>query len=183
VGEDPFRVALRNKSANAEVCPPSLRLWLGAVHTESQNRTKGRHWSQSYRARKVEAGALWQALTTVPDESWPGGKMLAEGRRVLALIAAGADVRKIRKPSFTRPAGAGKLVITYTRVSTRPLDAENWSGSTKGMTDCLRYAFPGLLPDDAPEFVEIRHLQERCAKRCEQGTWVEITPSGVASHR
>ena len=151
-----------------------LRLWLAAVHTESQNRTKGRHWAKSYRARKGEAGALFDALSIVHDVALPGGAMLHEARRVLALIAAGQDVRKIRKPDFTCPADAPRLVITYTRVSTRPLDAENWSGSTKGMTDCLKYAFPGLMPDDAPEFVEIRHLQERCGRRCEEGTWVVL---------
>lgn len=151
-----------------------LRLWLPAVHTLSQNRTKGRHWSQSYRARKGEAAALLDALSMVPDEAWPGAAMLAEACRVLGLLALGQDARKIRKPSFTRPAGSPRLVIAYTRVTTRPLDAENWCGSTKGMTDCLKYALPGLLPDDAPEFVEIVHRQVKCAKRCEEGMWVEL---------
>lgn len=158
---------------------PTLRLWLPSLHTVSQNRTKGRHWAGSYRARKGEAAALWQALTTVAVDAWPGTAMLTEARRVLALIAAGQDVRKIRKPAFECAAGSGKLLIVYTRVSTRPLDAENWSGSTKGMTDCLRYALPGLLPDDAPEFVEIRHLQERVSRRCEEGTWIELSRGGV----
>lgn len=169
-GEGP----VRKKSANAEVCPPSLRLWLPAVHTLSQNRTKGRHWAQVYRARKGEAAALFDALSTVHDTAWPGAEMLHEARRVLALIATGKDVREIRKPAFTRPAGSARLVIVYTRVTVSPLDAENWCSSTKGLTDCLKYALPGLLPDDAPEFVEIVHRQQKCAKRCEEGTWVEM---------
>lgn len=153
---------------------PGLRLWLPAVHTLSQNRTKGRHWSQSYRARKGEAAALLDALSQVPDAAWPGAVMLGEACRVLGLLALGQDARKIRKPLFTRPADSPRLVLYYTRVTTRPLDAENWCGSTKGMTDCLKYALPGLLPDDAPEFVEIVHKQVKCAKRCEEGTWVEL---------
>lgn len=153
---------------------PGLRLWLPAVHTLSQNRTKGRHWSQAYRARKGEAAALFDAFSTVHDTAWPGAEMLHEARRVLALIATGQDVRRIRKPSFTRPAGSARLVIVYTRVTVSPLDAENWCGSTKGLTDCLKYALPGLLPDDAPEFVEIVHRQQKCVKRCEEGTWVEM---------
>lgn len=150
----------------------TMRLWLPGLHTVSQNRTKGRGWIVSYKARKVEALALHEALP--PGSVWPGLPMLREGRRVLALIAAGKDVRQIVLPAFTRAAGAPKLVITYTRVTTKPLDAENWCGSTKGMTDCLKYAFPGLLPDDAPEFVEILHKQERCRTRDEEGTWVEM---------
>lgn len=150
----------------------SLRLWLPGLHTVSQNRTKGRGWIVSYKARKVEALALHEALPT--GSVWPGLPMLREGRRVLALIAAGKDVRQIVLPAFTRAAGSPKLVITYTRVTTKPLDAENWCGSTKGMTDCLKYAFPGLLPDDAPEYVEILHKQERCRTRDEEGTWIEL---------
>ncbi len=149
-----------------------LRLWLPEVHTLSLNRTKGRHWSQSYRARKGEAAALWQGFSCWSEDAWPGRDMLREGQRVLALIASGQDVREIRLPVFPRP--LRRLVILYTRVTVKPLDAENWCGSTKGMTDCLKYAFPGLLPDDAPEFVEIVHRQVKCAKRCEEGTWVEM---------
>lgn len=173
-GEGP----VRKKSANVEVCPPSLRLWLPAVHTLSQNRTKGRHWAQAYRARKGEAKALLKALEEGwwrrPEHTRDFFDQVKEAKRVLALIATGQDVRRIRKPAFTRPAGSARLVIVYTRVTVSPLDAENWCGSTKGLTDCLKYALPGLLPDDAPEFVEIVHRQEKCVKRCEEGTWVEL---------
>lgn len=151
---------------------PGLRLWLPEVHTLSLNRTKGRHWSQSYRARKGEAAALLEALGQVAESAWPGMAMLREGCRVLGLLALGQDVRKIRLPVFPRP--TQRLEIVYTRVTVKPLDAENWCGSTKGMTDCLKYAFPGLLPDDAPEFVEIVHRQVRVRRKCEEGTWVEL---------
>lgn len=159
----------------------SLRLWLPSLHTKSQNQTRGAHWAKSYKARRGEAGALAAAIRAVAARKVAGvwWMQLEEAVRVLALISAGVDVRKIRKPSFTCPEDAPRLVITYTRVSTKPLDAENWTGSTKGMTDCLRYALPGLMKDDAPEFVEIRHLQVRCAKRCEEGTWVELSRGSI----
>ena len=113
-----------------------LRLWLPAVHTLSQNRTKGRHWSQSYQARKHEAAALLEAMGQASESHWPGQAMLREACRVLGLLAMGQDARKIRKPSFTRTEGAGRLVIVYTRVTTRPLDAENWSGSVPQASQC-----------------------------------------------
>lgn len=165
-------VGVGGRGVSPAVGEAGLRLWLPEVHTLSLNRTKGRHWAQSYRARKGEAAALFDALSTVHDLDWPGAAMLHEARRVLALLAAGQDVRKIRLPVFPRP--TRRLGIVYTRVTVKPLDAENWCGSTKGMTDCLKYAFPGLLPDDAPEFVEIVHRQERVRRQCEEGTWVEM---------
>lgn len=71
-------------------------------------------------------------------------------------------------------AGSGRVVIRYERVTTAPLDAENFAGSTKALTDCLRSAFPDLIADDSPEFVEIIHIQRRCARKDEEGTWVEV---------
>lgn len=85
----------------------------------------------------------------------------------------------LKSPStFKRAAGAAKTLLRYTRVTCQPLDMENVCGSTKALTDCLRYAFPGVLPDDAPEFVTIEHTQVRCGKRCEEGTWVELSAGG-----
>lgn len=156
---------------------PMLRLWLPALHTVSQNRTKGRGWIVTYKARQAEAGALAAAL--------PGGDEGSQfARRVLAGIAMGVPVKTIKTWKKTALSAeclvmsTGKPRLTYTRVTCSTLDTENFCGSTKGMTDCLRYAFPWWLPDDRPEDVEILHKQERCATRDEEGTWVELRLDG-----
>jgi hypothetical protein len=160
--------------AETQARKPMLRLWLPALHTVSQNRTKGRGWIVSYKARQAEAGAMAMALT-----GNDAGTRFA--RRVLVGIAAAVAVKVIKTwqapvlgAPLSVPGSLGKPRLTYTRVTCAPLDLENFCGSTKGMTDCLRYAFPWWLPDDRPEDVEILHKQERCATRDEEGTWVEL---------
>lgn len=149
---------------------PRLRLWLPGYHTPSLNVTSGRHWSV-YRKHKLAAAVeVLKAVPAVPA--------YALARRILLLLSQGgkkAAVRKLRAqqrrledqpPYLTR--------LTYTRVTCQPLDTENHVGSTKGLTDCLVSALPAWLPDDAPEFVEILHKQERCGSLDEEGTWVEL---------
>lgn len=151
---------------------PTLRLWLPGYHTPSLNVTKGGHWSV-YRRHKLEAAR--EVLKAVPFSPAYG---LA--RRILLLLAQGgtkAAVRKLREQGKTGRLGdleTRRVRLIYTRVTCQPLDTENHVGSTKGLTDCLVSAFPAWLPDDAPEFVEILHQQERCRTRDEEGTWVEL---------
>lgn len=169
-----------------EVTSPALKLWLPEVLTLSQNRTKGRGWQLSYKARQEEARAVLKALETGVGVNLPA-TVVNEAKRVLLAISSGMDVRSIRKPelrshkSAATQHGPTKAYLDYKRVTTKPLDVENFVGSTKGLTDCLRYAFPSLLPDDRPEDVEIAHRQERCAHLDEQGTWLclvrEVLPA------
>lgn len=162
-----------------------LRLWLAGYHTPSLNVTTGGHWKQYLGLKQQAARALCDALRHTPvaskvllvlDALAKGGRLGKRGELVRA--AAKQEAARARKDAETRRQGdketGPRTVLTFTRVTCRPLDVENHCGSTKGLTDCLRLAFPELLPDDAPEFVEIVHRQERCAKRCEEGTWVEL---------
>ena len=148
---------------------PTLRLWLPGYHTPSLNVTKGVHWSV-YRRHKLEAAR--EVLKALVASS----PVYALARRILLLLSQGgtkAAVRKLRGPA-TPQTVTGLTRLTYTRVTCQPLDAENHVGSTKGLTDCLVSAFPGWLPDDAPEYVEILHKQERCRTQDEEGTWIEL---------
>jgi len=145
-----------------------LRLWLPGYHTPSLNVTMGKHWSV-YRRHKMEAAR--EVLKALPFSPAYG---LA--RRILLLLVTGGGKVAVRKLRVQAPARmvAGMTRLTYTRVSCQPLDTENFVGSTKGLTDCLVSALPEWLPDDAPEYVEILHQQERCRTRDEEGTWVEL---------
>lgn len=67
------------------------------------------------------------------------------------------------------------LRITGRRV--RLLDADNFAGGTKQLTDCIRRA--GLIPDDDPESVELQFAQEKVRDHTQEGTLVEITPNPI----
>lgn len=154
---------------------PTLRLWLPGYHTPSLNVTSGRHWSVYRRHKLAAAGEVLKALPAVPA--------YALARRILLLLSQGgkkAAVRKMRETAKTAQGTVRTTMtrLTYTRVTCQPLDTENHVGSTKGLTDCLVSALPAWLPDDAPEFVEILHKQERCASLDEEGTWVELRLGG-----
>ena len=165
----------------------SLRLWLPGYHTPSLNVTKGGHWKQYHGLKQKAARALLEPLTVVDgglplltvaarqkallvlDAIAKGGRLGARGK----LIRLGAKQEAEKQKRSAREAeNRGRTTLTFTRVTCQPLDAENFCGSTKALTDCLRLAFPAWLPDDAPEFVEILHTQERCRTRDEEGTWV-----------
>lgn len=151
-----------------EGAPSVLRLWLPGYHTPSLNVTSGRHWSV-YRKHKLAAAVeVLKAVPAVPD--------YALARRILLLLSQGGKKAAVRKLRAQAPARTVTEVtrLTYTRVTCQPLDTENHVGSTKGLTDCLVSALPAWLPDDAPEFVEILHKQERCGSLDEEGTWVEL---------
>lgn len=168
--------------ADAETSTSSvlLRLWLAGYHTPSLNVTTGAHWTRYFRLKQGAAGALLEALPRTSEMaralvvlSGMTGKARQRGTRVLGLSAAAGGPASL-------PSGAGEgtrapITLRYVRVTTRPLDFENLAGSTKALTDCLKEAFPGWLPDDAPEFVCIEHAQERVRKKCEEGTWVVMT--------
>jgi hypothetical protein len=152
----------------------SLKLWLPGLHTTSLNRTKGRGWIVSYKQRQIEACAMAKAI----DDLHLNGPQVAYAKRVLVALAAGVAVQVIRArekpPNSTL---SGKARLHYIRCTTRCLDIENFAGSTKGMTDCLRYAVPWLLPDDDRGSVDLTHSQERVDHEDEQGTWVILSRS------
>ena len=157
---------------------PALRLWLEGYHTPSLNVTTGCHWKTYYGLKQKAAAALLDAL--------PGQGLAANFRPALILDSikkggrAGAMGKAIKAKAVQQMKSAkaawkgGRVVLQYVRVTTQPLDAENFCGSTKAITDCLRMAFPELLPDDAPEWVQVVHLQQRCSTEVEEGTWVTI---------
>ena len=158
---------------------PALQLWLAGYHTPSLNVTTGAHWRTYAGLKQQAAAALLGALLDrdgpedlrqaclVLDALAKGGRGGARGRAV----KAGA----MQRAASARQARPGRrLRLRYVRVTTRPLDVENFCGSTKALTDCLRLAFPDLLPDDAPEWVRIEHEQERCRHKDEEGTWVHF---------
>jgi hypothetical protein len=70
--------------------------------------------------------------------------------------------------------GDQSVTLSYRRFACQPLDAENFAGSTKALTDALAEAFREDIPDDSPEFVEIRHAQTKVSSRDEEGTWVKV---------
>lgn len=164
------------------VLSAQLRLWLPGYHTPSLNVTKGGHWQQYHGLKQAAARALLAALKEredvpvktlmVVDAIAQGGRLGKRGELVRA--AAKQEAERSRKAAVADRSVRAPVVLAFTRVTCQPLDVENFCGSTKALTDCLRMAFPLWLPDDAPEFVEILHRQVKCGKRCEEGTWVEL---------
>lgn len=150
------------------VISAQLRLWLPGYHTPSLNRTAGKHWAKVRRLRWETALALFEALrdTEVP-KAW-----LPKARQVLARIVLKKPLETKRGKKPAKPAVPAWLRIE--RVTCSLLDEENFKGGTKGLTDLLRYAFPSVLLDDGPGYVVMEHVQTRCGKRCEEGTWVEL---------
>lgn len=154
---------------------------MAGYHTPSLNVTTGSHWKVYLGLKQRAARALCDALRSTPADSKvlllldaiaKGGVLGKRGELVRA--AAKQEAERARKAAVADRSVRTPVMLTFTRVTCRPLDVENHCGSTKALTDCLRLAFPDLLPDDAPEFVEIVHRQVKCAKRCEEGTWVEL---------
>lgn len=70
--------------------------------------------------------------------------------------------------------GGGRVVVRFTRFCCQPLDPDNFVGSTKALLDCLRQAWPEIIADDGPEFIELQHAQIRVRTRKEEGTRVEV---------
>ena len=160
-----------------------LRLWLPGYHTPSGNGTVGKHWSKVYQLKKAVAGHLLGALGEVVrsdrGRGGVGGRVglperdcCVEAVRVLTKIAMGVrlETRRGKKPA--KPAVPARLRIE--RVTVSLCDEDNFKGGTKGLVDCLRYAFPTVLLDDAPGYVVMEHVQTKCGTKCEQGTWVEL---------
>jgi hypothetical protein len=162
--------------------PERLRLWLPGYHTPSLNVTKGGHWKQYLGLKQAAARALLESLKErrdiptkvllVVDAIAQGGKLGKRGE--LVRLAAKQEAERSKQAAKGTAQGTVRTTLLYTRVTCQPLDVENFCGSTKALTDCLRLAFPTWLPDDAPEFVEIRHVQVKVGRKCEEGTWVEL---------
>jgi hypothetical protein len=154
----------------------SLKVWLPGLHTTSLNRTKGRGWIVSYKQRQTEACALVKAI----EDLNLTGPHVTFAKKVLVAISAGVPIKTIRaREKPPKSTLTGKATLHYIRCTTRCLDIENFAGSTKGMTDCLRYAVPWLLPDDDRGSVDLTHSQERVEHEDEQGTWVILSRSNL----
>lgn len=68
--------------------------------------------------------------------------------------------------------GARRRVVRIIRFGARLLDADNFAGGTKFLTDAIRRA--GLIPNDDPGSVTLEFEQVRVKTRKEQKTVVEI---------
>ena len=172
-----------------------LRLWLPGYHTPSGNGTIGKHWSKVYKLKKAAAGHLLAALGETEREMGLAEKrergekkggvdsdfsclssfsaaadLVAFAKRILMKIAMGVRLETKRGKKAGKPVVPAWLRIE--RVCVSVCDEDNFKGGTKGLVDCLRYAFPAVLIDDAPGYVVMEHVQTKCGKRCEEGTWV-----------
>jgi hypothetical protein len=104
------------------------------------------------------------------------------GRGAAGTVAAGLshsqserdEGASLESVSPAEKGGGAGVTLCYRRFACQPLDAENFVGSTKALTDALASAFREDIPDDSPEFVEIRHAQERVSSRDEEGTLIRI---------
>ena len=149
----------------------NLRLWLPGYHTPSLNRTAGKHWSKVRRLKIATAAALYEALRG--EFTVLGSQFAVESaRRVLSKLLLGVKLEPKRGKKSAKPAVPPHLRIE--RVACVLLDEDNFKGGTKGLMDCLRYAFPTVMLDDGPGYVVMEHVQTPCAKRCEEGTWIEL---------
>lgn len=83
----------------------------------------------------------------------------------------GPSLAEVLRPEAT---SGPRVVIRYQRLTTSPLDAENFAGSTKALTDLITEIFPESLPDDSPEYVEIIHTQVRVQTKAQEGTAIVI---------
>jgi len=156
----------------------NLRLWLPGYHTPSLNRTAGKHWSKVRRLKIATAAALYESLRG--EFSVLGSQFAVEAaRRVLSKLLLGVKLESTRGKKPAMPAVPARLRIE--RVTCSLLDEDNFKGGTKGLVDCLRSAFPAVLLDDAPGYVLMEHVQTRCAKKCEEGTWVTLAGGEVGS--
>lgn len=147
-----------------------LRLWLPGYHTPSGNKTVGKHWSKVHKMRKPLVGALYEAMREIPFKERTDCHKVAYQVLTKMLMGVPLEKRKGKKPA--KPAVPARLRIE--RVTVSELDEENFKGGTKALTDVLRYAFPTVLLDDAPGYVVMEHVQTKCAKKCEQGTWIDL---------
>lgn len=147
-----------------------LRLWLPGYHTPSGNGTVGKHWSNVYQLRKGTVGALYDAMRTIPHAERTACHKVAYQVLTKMLMGVRLETRRGKKPE--KPAVPARLRIE--RVTVSLCDEDNFKGGTKGLVDCLRYAFPTVLLDDAPGYVVMEHVQTKCGSKCEQGTWVEL---------
>jgi hypothetical protein len=80
------------------------------------------------------------------------------------------------EPVLPAEKGSGeRVIIGYRRFAIRPLDAENFAGSTKALTDALAEAFREDIADDSPEYLELQHSQTRVGSKDEEGTMITIS--------
>lgn len=150
-----------------------LRLWLPGYHTPSGNGTVGKHWSKVYQLKKAVAGHLLASLTEMTKvENRMSNDLIQSAKRVVMKIAMGVRLPTKRGKKPAKPEVPARLRIE--RVTVSLCDEDNFKGGTKGLVDCLRYAFPTVLLDDAPGYVVMEHVQTKCGSKCEQGTWVDL---------
>ncbi|MFZ2279316.1 MAG: hypothetical protein WAW39_16100, partial [Prosthecobacter sp.] len=148
----------------------ALRLWLPGYHTPSGNKTIGKHWSKVHKMRKPLAAALYEAMREIPVRERTECHKVAYQVLTKMLMGVPLEKRKGKKPA--KPTVPARLRIE--RVTLSLCDEDNFKGGTKALVDCLRYAFPTVLLDDAPGYVVMEHVQTQCGSKCEKGTWVDL---------
>jgi hypothetical protein len=127
-----------------------------------------------YQLKKAVAGHLLASLTEMTKvENRMSNDLIQSAKRVLMKIAMGVRLETKRGKKPEKPAVPSRLRIE--RVTLSLCDEDNFKGGTKGLVDCLRYAFPTVLLDDAPGYVVMEHVQTKCGSKLEQGTWVELS--------
>lgn len=81
----------------------------------------------------------------------------------------GAELEaQLRQPTQS----AARVIIRFTRRSTRALDQDNLSASFKALQDQCRDC--GLIADDDPETIQAFYQQTKVGSRKETGTLIEI---------
>lgn len=104
-------------------------------------------------------------------------RQTASGRIKNPAEAQPAKPQQAPRPALSPPAPieSGDSKRIRVRVTSRRmflLDPDNVC--EKFVIDLLRYS--GVLPDDAPEFIELEIRQEKAASKSQQETIIEIIP-------
>lgn len=107
--------------------------------------------------------------TLPPGLNGSNGLMRMHWAKLTQLKAKWAWLIKAQKPKkHKRP-----VVVTYTRISTHPMDLDNVAGSFKLIGDSLVGA--GVLPDDSPDVItQLNVSWEKAATKKEQGVRIVI---------
>ena len=73
-----------------------------------------------------------------------------------------------------------RIVVRFTGFRVKPLDPDNFAGSTKDLLDGLRHA--GLIPGDTPWEIRLETEQGRVSHYSDERTEIEITYPSESSN-
>ena len=76
------------------------------------------------------------------------------------------------RPNAGKTTGIPRVRVRFTGYRVRPLDPDNFAGSTKDLLDGLRHA--GLIPGDEPWRIIFETAQEKVKTYAEERTVIEI---------